>query len=314
MITNIASRFLSCSALCAAALLTDAQSVQAQAFRPPSVPLVSCDPYFSVWSPSDNLTDGNTTHWTGKPHRLESLVTIDGNNFRVMGSEPAAAPALRQTGLDVLPTRTIYTFEGSGVGLTLTFTTPALPEDIDILSRPVTYVTYEFRATDGTSHKVSLEFSASGELAVNEGKQQVTASLVNIGRGGQELVIVGQLRQVADALAGDGFAHIHAEKVSGAAGGIDEAEQHIHRGGLPSAVGAEKAKHFAGTNAQVQVVDGHFLRLPRALRPKLNPQVLGFNNRFHGLLEHLCLIQVYSAPGAKQTFSGLSNSLAAAKV
>ena len=240
MITNIASRFLSCSALCAAALLTDAQSVQAQAFRPPSVPLVSCDPYFSVWSPSDNLTDGNTTHWTGKPHRLESLVTIDGNNFRVMGSEPAAAPALRQTGLDVLPTRTIYTFEGSGVGLTLTFTTPALPEDIDILSRPVTYVTYEFRATDGASHKVSLEFSASGELAVNEGKQQVTASLVNIGRGGQELATVklGAVDQPILAKKGDdlridwGHLYLSAPKA--------QAEASLVGGPLDTAAAANK--------------------------------------------------------------------------
>ena len=30
----------------------------------------------------------------------------------------------------VLPTRTIYTFTGAGVELTLTFMTPALPEDI----------------------------------------------------------------------------------------------------------------------------------------------------------------------------------------
>ena len=48
-----------------------------------------------------------------------------------------------QTGLEVLPTRTIYTFEGEGLRLTLTFMTAALPDDLMIYSRPVTYVTCE---------------------------------------------------------------------------------------------------------------------------------------------------------------------------
>src|SRR6266576_6845539 len=112
------------------------------ALRPPAVPLVACDPYFSIWSPADKLTDADTVHWTGKPHRLTSLVRIDGKGFRIMGKEPASVTALPQTNLEVLPTRTIYTFEGEGVRLTLTFMTPALPDDLDVLSRPVTYSTW----------------------------------------------------------------------------------------------------------------------------------------------------------------------------
>jgi Domain of unknown function (DUF4965)/Domain of unknown function (DUF5127)/Domain of unknown function (DUF1793)/Domain of unknown function (DUF4964) len=146
----------------------------APAFRPPSVPLVACDPYFSIWSPADKLTDADTVHWTGKPHRLTSLVRIDGKGFRLMGKEPAAVPPLPQTGLEVLPTRTIYTFEGESVRLTLTFMTAALPDDLMVYSRPVTYLTWTTQATDGKEHKVEVYFDASAEITVNEGKEPVT--------------------------------------------------------------------------------------------------------------------------------------------
>ena len=112
-----------------------AQAAPSPALRPPAVPLVACDPYFSIWSPADKLTDADTVHWTGKPHRLTSLVRIDGKPFRVMGARPGKIPALPQTNLEVLPTRTIYTFEGEGVRLTLTFMTPALPDDLEMAMR-----------------------------------------------------------------------------------------------------------------------------------------------------------------------------------
>ncbi len=138
---------------------------------PPAVPLVAVDPYFSIWSQADNLTDRDTTHWTGRRHRLTSLVRIDGKAFRVMGASPTNVPALEQKSLTVLPTRTIYTFAGAGVELTLTFMTPALPDDLEVLSWPVTYVTYDFKATDGKEHDVAIYFDAGLEIALNDPKQ-----------------------------------------------------------------------------------------------------------------------------------------------
>src|SRR5262245_24590784 len=151
--------------------------------RPPAVPLVACDPYFSIWSPADKLTDADTVHWTGKLHRLRAAIELDGKVYRVMGKELHGAPddrALRQTSCEVLPSRTIYTFEAEGVRMRLTFMTAALPEDLDVLSRPVTYLIWEMEATDGKPHDARGALTASPEIALNEFSQPFTIQCSNI--------------------------------------------------------------------------------------------------------------------------------------
>jgi len=91
-----------------------------------------------------------------------------------MGKESPDEPALPQTNIEVLPTRSIYTFEGEGIHLTLTFMTPMLPEEVDLLARPVTYLTWEARATDGKEHEVSFGLTAHGEIAANTLNQVAT--------------------------------------------------------------------------------------------------------------------------------------------
>lgn len=177
-----------------AALLLAAENQSS--LRPPSVPLVACDPYFSIWSPADKLTDADTVHWTGKPHRLTGLARIDGKGFRIMGKEPSAVPALPQKSLRILPTRTIYAFEGEGVVLTVTFMTASLPEDLDLYSRPVTYLTWEARAMDGKEHKVSVYFDAMPEIAADTRKEEMETvvpevpglSVLGVGTVGQPVL------------------------------------------------------------------------------------------------------------------------------
>ena len=130
---------------------------------------------------ADRLTDDVTRHWTGKPHSLGGLVRIDGKPFRIIGNEPDDTPALEQKSVQVLPTRTIYQFEGQGVGITLTFMTSSLAADMDKLARPVAYITWTVQSKDGQSHAVSLYFAASALLTVNTPDQAVVASRYRLG-------------------------------------------------------------------------------------------------------------------------------------
>lgn len=212
-----------------------------QELRPPAVPLVACDPYFSIWSQADKLTDANTVHWTGKPQRLRALVRIDGKAFRLMGTEPEATPALDQTSVRVLPTRTIYTFDGEGTRLTLTFMTPALPDDIMIYSRPVTYVTCEAVSTDKKKHAVQFYFDAGSEICVNTPDQVVKWGSMQV----DKLVAlgVGSVEQPVLAKRGDdlridwGYFYLAAPKSAvsamSACPGVDARASFVDSGKLP---------------------------------------------------------------------------------
>jgi hypothetical protein len=162
------------TSLCA--LLALSSMAQAQQLRPPAVPLITHDPYFSVWSMADHLNDEATKHWTGKNNSLTAFVRIDGKPYQVIGRERSNPATLKQDRVEVLPTRTLYDFSGSGIRLNLTFVTPALPDDLDVLSRPVTYVDWTFASTDGAAHAVQLYFEASNELVVNTPDQPVVWS------------------------------------------------------------------------------------------------------------------------------------------
>jgi hypothetical protein len=145
----------------------------AQSFRPPSVPLVTFDPYLSIWSAADHLTDRPTQHWTARIQSLVSLIRVDGTAYRLMGNEPDSTPALPQTGLRVTPTRSIYEFQSDKIHVTLTFMRPALPDDLDAMALPLSYLTWAVRSVDGKEHAVSLYDSTSSQLVVNNNDEQV---------------------------------------------------------------------------------------------------------------------------------------------
>lgn len=175
----------------------------AQNARPPAVPLVAHDPYFSIWSMSDRLNGEGTKHWTGKPNTLVMLARIDGKVYRVMGRDQRdrGSAALEQTSLQVLPTRTIYDFSGAGVKLTLTFFTPALPGDLDVLSRPLTYIEWNVSPADSAAHAAQIYFEAGSDLVVNTPEEPVQTSRMQL--DGEPVLRMGSREQPVLAKRGD---------------------------------------------------------------------------------------------------------------
>ncbi len=186
-IVLFASLFFCCSLL--------AQQVQ---HRPPAVPLVTHNPYFSIWSDYDHLTDGPTRHWTGTGQPMASVVRIDGKPFRIMGDNPRNVPAMEQTALSVQATHTQYTFQGAGVELQLAFFTPAFPQDMTLLSRPVTYITWTAKSMDGSQHAVDVLFDVDPVIAVNQDMDAVvwgrsqTSSLTVLNTGSRDQRVLGK--------------------------------------------------------------------------------------------------------------------------
>lgn len=323
--------------------------------RAPSVPLVSSDPYFSIWSPYNTLTDGNTEHWTGENHPILGVIRVDGKNYRFMGKDreqlleiipssnskswsaqytfdkpdgewtsiqyddkswkvgqaafgtsdmpktktiwntkdlyirrsfelenfsvqddlvinyshddvfslylngtklietdyswnnnvsfslnDTAKKLLRkgknviavhchnttgggyvdfglyrkaekkydfdqlatQKSVNVMPTQTYYRFDCGPVELNLVFTSPLLMDDLDLLSTPISYISYEVKSLDKKDHEVSLYFETTPALAVHETSQPVSTAFES--KNGFNYIKTGTIDQPFTKRTGDG--------------------------------------------------------------------------------------------------------------
>jgi hypothetical protein len=100
--------------------------------------------------------------------------------------KPAAATPhvllAKQTNIALSATQTSYKFDCGNVNLDVDFTSPLLMSDLNLLSRPVSYVSFKVKSKDGKKHNAELYFGASTGLAVNTEFQEVTAKKYKTGQ------------------------------------------------------------------------------------------------------------------------------------
>lgn len=95
-------------------------------------------------------------------------------DFGVSIEEPVQTCLIQtavQKSVTVLPTQTIYEFTCGEVDLKLTFTAPLLMDDLDLLSRPINYISYELTSNDQQTHDVQIYLEASPVWALNTRNQ-----------------------------------------------------------------------------------------------------------------------------------------------
>lgn len=114
----------------------------------PAIPLLTHDPYFSIWLLNDNPADACTRHWTGERKRLEVSMHIHEKEYRLLG-EGKGEPA-ELVGVEVSPTITSFRYVIGSQSVSLTFCSPLLLDDLDRLSTPISMLRVKCDEPDAT--------------------------------------------------------------------------------------------------------------------------------------------------------------------
>jgi hypothetical protein len=117
--------------------------------------------------------------------------------------EKAFEAAAVQKSVQVMPTQTYYTFECGPVELALVFTAPLLPDDLDLISTPVNYISYQVKSLDGKPHEVQVYMNAAPQWAINTPGQEVKMEGRTGENGGVTYVRCGTVEQPVLGKKGD---------------------------------------------------------------------------------------------------------------
>jgi hypothetical protein len=126
---------------------------------------------------------------------------MDFGIFKNPGIKKSFETTAAQKSVNVMPTQTFYKFDCGPVQLDIIFTSPLLMNNLDLLSRPINYITWQAKSSDGKKHEVQIYFETSPEFAVNKINQSVASDMFT--ENGLTFLKTGTIEQPVLAKKGD---------------------------------------------------------------------------------------------------------------
>ncbi len=120
----------------------------------PSYPLFIKDPYFSFYSNGELLNDSDVTFWTGCPRVMLGLLKVDRKIYSFLGKSNLTK--LEQIDIEISTFKTTYTFRKDDFEFVVSFVSILPLDDLDLLSIPLCYMSYEFKSSNEHEIEVSL--------------------------------------------------------------------------------------------------------------------------------------------------------------
>ncbi len=114
---------------------------------------------------------------------------------------PTTLSDATQLDVNVSATATTYRFYAGPVELSVEFLSPLIASDLDLLSRPVSYVQFKTKSLDGKSHATEINFDVSKDISKHEASQQVSISSGS--KSGVEFLKAGNIKQPVLQRKGD---------------------------------------------------------------------------------------------------------------
>lgn len=130
----------------------------------PAYPLFIQDPYFSFYSNGELLNDSDITFWTGCPRKMLGFLKVDGKVYSFLGKSDKEK--LDQTNIEISTFKTTYFFKKEDFEFIVHFVSILPLDDLDLLSLPLCYMSYEFKSEN--AHEIEVALSLNENWLYND--------------------------------------------------------------------------------------------------------------------------------------------------
>ncbi len=172
----------------------------------PSYPIFVKDPNFSLWSATDELNGGNLQTWCGEKKNVYGFIKTNGKTYCFLGDfsdfTNCGVKKAKQIGVDLTAFSTNYEFETGSTKLKVSFVSPLLPNDLELLSMPVCYMQYEVIGDENAEVSIFVNRKISYNDVAGNTNKDVRGGVMPLSK---EVAFFGLKRQLPLSKNSDGI-------------------------------------------------------------------------------------------------------------